>query len=573
MMNQHKRLLFFVGVGLYISVITFFGQPEAHAWRDILAMREVGTIWDTLSWNPQNERRYFFPVAILCHHQGPLQFLALNFYYRLVGDILPLDPTTTQIPHALMTFLCAVFIYAIGTRIMSEQFGYLSVIMFLCAPWLPMADRRPWLFVMFGCVFESGIIFSYVESLQSSCGARRLARIAPPLLLTGYLLGGGFDWPAFLFILAIFLGSQGQLRNALRNPYNLFPASVLLLYAGLLALQQRVEAFSACSKNLLVYPFQRVLMPRLPETHTPVDNLVTFGGHTLGWLFVIAIGGVLLTFRTWRSGQFSAQQKNFFLVMSIWLLFFSFPLLKFGVNVSFNDQNLGDYLPYGYVLGLPLAFLAARALLACRTLIRILCIVGFVGWQWSVIIQDHDTFAYPDDDRRAIAGAAFVLDNRPDLLAPGKRTLLIGDIPRSIGNYARGQNLVLSLGANAPAIFQNVSPEHPVGGVVSEFFQIYQGEHTLPIDWLILTPDLLEVGPGKQSAGFYRQIVHDPQINWIARLQDRNGRELWIGEVRPGGTPLDHAPIYEVEPFAQRYQQEYNHIRFLKRNVRYILHY
>jgi hypothetical protein len=64
----------------------------------------------------------------------------------------------------------------------------------------------------------------------------------------------------------------------------------------------------------------------------------------------------------------------------------------------------------------------------------------------------------------------------------------------------------------------------------------------------------------------------DPQIDWIACFQDAENRKLWIGEIKPGGTPINEAKVYEVEPLADLYQEKYNRISFLKRNVRYLLH-
>ena len=48
---------------------------------------------------------------------------------------------------------------------------------------------------------------------------------------------------------------------------------------------------------------------------------------------------------------------------------------------------------------------------------------------------------------------------------------------------------------------------------------------------------------------------------------------MWLGEVKPGGPAMTAAPVVEVEPLADRYHRMYDRVSFLRRNVRYVLHY
>lgn len=576
---QKFRLLFFLCVALYICSITFFGQPSSHSWRDILTLKEVGTLWATLSWRFEGQENYFYPAAIMCHHQGPMQFLFLNFYYFLIGDILPLTPTTTQIPHALLTFLCAILFFTIGRKIHSERFGVLCVLFFLLPPWLPMASRRPWIFEFFSCFFELSVFAVYIHFLETPNLHKGFYRTFPPLLLALYLTGG-LDWPAFFLALALFLWLNKSLRSAVMNPYQAIPAGMILAYAVTFLAKFSLN-FPGCDRNILLYPFQKIMNSKAADVSTPLLNLLMFMKNTIGVIFLFSLVGAILflcSLRGRRSKIVSTKHvnslsRNFFLTMSAWFFLASLPFMKHGSTLDYLYQDVGDFHPYGYVFALPSTFLASLLCVKFKkpSLIGIFLIL--TGWQWYVIAHDQDTFAYRSDDRRAVAGAAFLLEKRPDLLQQEKRTLLVGDIPRSIGNYARGENSVLSIAVNAPQIVAEKNRVHAPTGILGEFLQSYDTERILFFDWLILSSEVFDAGLDRISFNFYQRLSQDPHIDWFACLQDQHGRKIWLGEVKTEGAAFVNAHVYEVEPFAQIYQQKYNRISFLKRNVRRILHY
>ncbi len=175
-----------------------------------------------------------------------------------------------------------------------------------------------------------------------------------------------------------------------------------------------------------------------------------------------------------------------------------------------------------------------------------------------------------------LAVTAFLIEQRPDLLGKDKIAFLAGEQARSIGQYARGQNMVLSLFADYPKYLAKKFRENPgksIEGFAEDMILSYTTQRKLKVDWLILTPELLNPGPQNASFEFYRRLAADPQIHWIACFKDTIGRQLCLGEVKSEGTPLEKARVYEVGPLADIYEKKYNRIGFLKKNIKYILHY
>jgi hypothetical protein len=256
----------------------------------------------------------------------------------------------------------------------------------------------------------------------------------------------------------------------------------------------------------------------------------------------------------------------------VWLVVSLIPLLKFAGGVSLSSR-LEGFVTYAYVVGIPGTILSALVFLRVKNaFLTASLVVVMVGIQWYIIANDDLTFKY-DDDRRALATATFLIENRPDLLEQGKLAILPGDIAREIGQYARGQNWVLSMIVNFPRYIEEISRERSVGEPAVDIIITYALKGELKADWLILYPELLQPSKENQSFEFYRRLYADPQISWVACFRDQYERKLWLGEVKPDGVPIDMAMVYEVEPLAEVYNKKYNRINFLKRNVNYILHY
>ena len=65
-----KRALFFVAVFAYLGWIGTHRLPSVHFYYDAVAIRDTGTLWHSLTWNPR-DGRYFLPAAVMGHVEGP----------------------------------------------------------------------------------------------------------------------------------------------------------------------------------------------------------------------------------------------------------------------------------------------------------------------------------------------------------------------------------------------------------------------------------------------------------------------------------------------------------------------
>ncbi len=574
------RLLFFVLIGMYIAATVFVGLPVIHSWHDPLVFRDTGTIWTALSWNIREDRHHSIPVATFCHIEGPLQILFLNVYYHLVGAFFPLDPITTQIPHAILVFLCAVFFYWLGKKIQSDKFGYFCAVMFVVSPWVAFNAKQPQVVVLFSVLFELATFYFYISYILNP--EWRWYRIAAPLSLAFYLTVA-LDWPSFLFILLLFLLLNKKLSLALKNPYNSIPIIIMLLYL-LFSIIFYVKDIPCSAFTIFFRAFGKVLATRPIRSWTPSDpslsNVLIFVFKAFGLAGPLSLVGIGLLFFG-RKKIFHAPnlhtsvRKNFFTTMGIWLLLFSLPL--FISIAGFPPEKSQFFLSYSYVIVIPLILLAALVLSMAKKWFLATSVVCIMIWsQWYAIITIKLPFPFNDDDRRIVAAATFLIEQRPDLLNQGKIALLAGDHAKGAGQYARGQNWIVAIHVNFPKFLAEELQEEKqnlarrVGGRI---LLTYTTQKKLNVDWLILTPELLSSSPENQSFEFYQLLAADPQINWIACFQDVQNRKLWIGEVKPEGTPIAKAAIYDVEPLADIYQHKYNRINFLKRNIKYLLHF
>jgi hypothetical protein len=275
-----------------------------------------------------------------------------------------------------------------------------------------------------------------------------------------------------------------------------------------------------------------------------------------------------------QSTVLAPVQTHFFMSMGVWLVLFSIPLMKFAASLNL-ETPLEAVLIYAYVLGIPVTVFPALILSKEKkgfVTIGVVCLMIWV--QWYVIITNEQTFHYGYHDRRPLAVATFLIEQRPDLLEEGKLAFFPGDHIRNIGQYARGQNFVFSISADFPGYLEKKireNPGRPIGGTAGDIIVSYMTQGVLKINWLVLTPELLD--PENASFEFYRRLYRDPQIHWIACFTDRADRAVWLGEVKPGGTSIEMADVHAVDLLADAYEKKYNRISFLKKNVRYILHY
>ncbi|MCP4368047.1 MAG: hypothetical protein GY797_08055, partial [Deltaproteobacteria bacterium] len=401
----------------------------------------------------------------------------------------------TQIPHAIITFFCVYFFYLIGKKVHSEKFGYLCAVMFVLIPWLPITARRVEVFILFSTLFELAAFYFYLGYVQEP--GRKLYKIAAPVSIALYLTGA-MDWPSFFVVLFIFLVLNKTLRQALKNPYNIFPGVVLLGYFLFSAAAYWIGEAPWRLPAMFSSPFQKVFSNSASLATTPLSSMLRFVHKAFGPGGLLAVVGVFLfvfskKLLLSRQEFRTAVHKKFFMTMSVWLIVFSLPLLKFAASLTL-ETNLRGFLTYSYVIGIPMTIFSALLLVKDKRGFFIAGVVCLMVWnQWHVIITNEQTFTFKNPDRRVLAVTAFLIEQRPDLLGKDKIAFLAGEQARSIGQYARGQNMVLSLFADYPKYLAKKFRENPgksIEGFAEDMILSYTVQRKLKVDWLILTPEL-----------------------------------------------------------------------------------
>lgn len=549
----------------YLAAIGLLCLPSVHYYYDAVAIRDAGTVWASLTWDVR-DKRHFLPAAVLWHPEGPLQFLFLNGYYRLVGDLWPLKPKTTQVPNVLLIWLGAVVAYRLGSRLESHRFAGAFAACFVLTPWVGRAVRLPWVFNAATGLLELMTLLAYVRLAEDPSRAR--VRLAASAWLALYL-STGLDWLPFVATLGLFLWLNGRLGTAVKNLYNVLPALVLTVYAGwtvALFIYGRGDVLrqDLFRYSLLAYPFAKLGAARAPEA----SRVVTFAWEALGLVPLLALAGGLVAFARWR-GRAREEPADgylshrFIVCMTAWTVLSGTPLVWAQGSVT-----------YAYVVAVPAAYLAALALSRSRPALTWAGVAAMVLLQVQTgPAQACATRMALGDDRRVLAAAAFLNERRPDLLEAGRTALLPRNEASNVGQYARGANRRLVMPQDFPAerVLHSVgSPEPVLRGFVEAY--IRRGE--LGADWLVLSTENLAAGPA-EAAAFYRRLLDDSRIDWIARFQDERGRALWLGEVRPDGRGhrSDEAPVYPVGPLADLYERKYDRIGFLARNATLVDHY
>jgi len=560
------RILFFGGLFAYFWMIGTVGLPTVHAFYDAAAIRDMSTVWPSLTWHVHDER-HFLPAAVLAQHEGPLQFLLLNLYSALVGDFFPLNPRTMQFPNTILAFLGAIAVFRLGKRLHSERFGVLCALSLSLMPWLAVTLRFPWVFNLLSVLLELTTLLCYLGFVLEP--ERRFYRVAAPVSLAVYLLTG-VDWPSFLFVLALFLLLTRRLGSAIRNPANALPGAVILIYAlwaaalfayGRYYAPERAHLYQ---RAILLFPFFKVgTAGELPS----LARVLQYAWATFGLTLPCALAGLVAAARLIDpdgepGGPDRAVRRKFLLSMGIWMVLALVPLLR-----TSNAES------YGYVAAAAMALLAACLLIRLKTPAILLVVAAMVMIQLAVLpirVVDRDT-----DDRRVLAAAAFLIEQRPDLLAPERTAFLPGDQAANVGQYARGENQRVVMPADFPVELKLHSvASHEA--TLRVFVEAYESRSEIKADWLVLSCEMLleceTPGGATRAVEFYRKVRADPRVRWIAVFKDSRRRALWIGEVTSGPAGSGPTPEFGVDALAREYERKYDRYRFLKRNVRYIMH-
>ena len=180
-----------------------------------------------------------------------------------------------------------------------------------------------------------------------------------------------------------------------------------------------------------------------------------------------------------------------------------------------------------------------------------------------------------DDKRRILAAACFLIEQRPDLLAPDKIPFASGGNPQGEGgnagavtSYMRGRSKSLVIPYEFPAT--RFGTLHPAR--FDNFVSAYRSEGKILADWIILGSEALsEDNPARD---FFGGFMNDPNVRWVARFREENDEEIYIGEVvQGGGAPASEAPLMDVKSLSDRYEAKYDRMSFLKNNVEYTWRY
>ena len=566
-MDKPKKIkasfVFFLLLAVYCTAIATFCQPSVHYFYDAVAIRDMSTYWASLDWKLSlkgGQIGYFGPVAILRHVEGPLQFMLMNLYSYTVGNFLPLNPRTLTFPNILIVMLSAVFAFLIGKTLVGRKFGYLFALSFVLSAWIGAAIRMPWIVFTISCLLE--LITLYCFLILFTKPEQKVFRILAPLSLVIYLMTA-LDWPSFLFCLFLFIILSKKGKTFLKNPYNLFPLAVFLgfiawtVFLYLYSLKGGYyQGHTAYKSTLITYPFSKI------SGMADFKMMVKYLLMRIGPAFFLALGGVYFFSTSRKSAQKQGTEdkvkRAFSTTMVVWFILFSIVLLKSPNSI----QNV-------YVISIPMAYLAAKFLLIVKLPVIIVSLLLLVGLQLYVAMDTH--FVCRDDDKRVLAAATFLIENRPDLLEEGKTAFLPRNLPSNVGQYARGRQERIIMPASFP-VMMKTSGVASDENVLLDFVNAYRKEKKINADWLILNSELI-MPQKNQYYEFFKRLYEDRQISWIAEFVDKKGRKMWLGEVRPGVITSGKPEIYEVEPLAKKYEKKYDKIWFLKKNLRYIEHY
>lgn len=524
-----------------------------HPYFDFIGIRDAGTLLSSYTSGPEPIKTLVGQAML--HFEGPLQFLLLNAYCYTVGNFLPLNPLTLQFPNTLLVVATIILAYLMGKHVVSEKFGYLCALAFALSPWLGETLRVPWYFNTLSCVLHFAVFFFFFLMLREP--DRTLPRIAAPACLALYLFTG-MDWPSFLFSLGLFLLLSGRITSVARNPYNLLPAGAALAQVMWPVALWATGRGHLVKGTMVLYPFFRY--GDLATNPDFVERV--FRNVLAGWgpQLILALGGLAIyAVRRRRTLREDRVERSFFDAVSVWFLGSGYGLVTSATSAT-----------YLYVAGLPTAVLAALCLVRVR--IRYLAVLAGLLAAFQVYVTTGGTWSLQaDDDRRVLAAAAYLIEQRPDLLAADKTAFLPRNHAANVGQYARGANKRIVMPKAFPAELRKHaigSDEKTLRGLVVS----YDRDKQIRSDWLILDSDLFSRDLAARD--FYLRLRDDPNIAWIARFRDATGGELLLGEVTSGkGTPFAEAPLMDTGKLAGIYETKYDRIGFLKQNVQHVDHY
>jgi len=551
--NVAPTVFFFLAIAVYLCVIGLAGQPSVHPYFDHIGIRDAGT---TLSYyaSGQSPLKTVFVQSML-HYEGPLQFLLLNAYCFLVGDLFPLNPATMQFPNTVFAFLATIFAYLLGKRLLDARYGICCAMVFALAAWLGDTIRIPWYFNTMSCMLHFSTFYFLVRLMEVPDSRKYQASAAGSLAL--YMLTG-MDWPAFGLSLGVFLLLSGRLRPVLLNPFNVAPLGVALMQVAWPAILYLTGRQDLVPGTMLLYPFFR---------YTDLAGNPEFGPRVLkhvvsawGPHLVLAFAGLALySLKQRKLLSEHRVQRGLFDAICLWFFVAGYGLISSSTSVT-----------YLYVAAMPTALLAGLFLWKTRNAwVGAIAIIMAVFQVYMASGKDF-SFEQPDD-QRILAAACFLIEQRPDLLTENRTAFLPRNVASGVGQYARGSNQRIVMPRDFPVERRKHSVGSPEDTLIS-FVDAYNLNQEIRADWILIDSQLF--GGEVKARDFYMRLRNDPNVKWLARFKDKTGHELTIGEVAKGrGTDIDTVPLLDSEALSEIYEAKYDRISFLKQNVQYVDHY
>ena len=146
------------------------------------------------------------------------------------------------------------------------------------------------------------------------------------------------------------------------------------------------------------------------------------------------------------------------------------------------------FIGYVYVLAMPTALLAAVTLSKIR-LHYALPLVFIMALAQFYFVTDDNFRSKHDEKRRILAAACFLIEQRPDLLEPGKKPFASGANPMAwngnagaVTSYMRGRSKALVIPYEFPATrFGSLNP-----ALYNAFVDTYKKDGKILANWMIL---------------------------------------------------------------------------------------
>jgi len=555
-MNRILPAACFLLISLYVFFLGRIGLPVAHDFFDRVVMRDVGTVIPFLL--SQENPLASIILQTMKHVEGPLQFLVLNIYFLMIGDMFPLNPVTMQFPNTLLALATCAFAYLAGSKLLNSRFGGCCAISFVLAPWFSTVLRLPEYFKTLSCLLHfSTFYFLASLALEPKSG---LYRVLAPLSLTLYMFTG-LDWPSYMLFLGIFLTLTWSWRTVLRNPFNVLPVLgglVLLVWQVLLLFKFGIVGLGG---SLVGYPFARFLRDTSAiSSERILENTLVAWGPQL----ILAIAG--LVYYVWSERQVLNSNKvarGYLDAASLWLLWAGLAVLM--------SSGSPQYL---YVVGMPAAVLSGLFLSRLRNGHLVLVIIALVAYQVGSL-ANWTLAAQADEKRRILAAACFLIEQRPDLLGANKKLLAVDGFSKGEGGtggavlqYARPYSKALVIPTEFPEKRQrttNFAGGPPTLPKLNQFVDDYMERRVINADAIVMESSALE--GSSPSNRFWQALLRDPQVDWIACFSE-NGGVIYIGEIVKGvGKPLTQATRMDVRTLSEKYSAQYDRLSFLKQNV------